>query len=139
MVLPYATIELVNQYDEYKHQDGEIDANEIRRWSGEMLIDTGAIRLAINEEIRTQLGLRKGMMTNVTLADGSLTQIEMIGGVKVRFGDRICYTGAFVLPGNTEPLMGCIPLEEMDLVIIPSENILEYNPKHPDGALFSLK
>ena len=139
MGLTYATIELVNQYDEYKHQDGEIVANEIRRWNGEMLIDTGAIRLAINEEIRTQLGLRKGMMTNVTLADGSLTQIEMIGGVKVRFGDRICYTGAFVLPGNTEPLMGCIPLEEMDLVVIPSENILEYNPKHPDGALFSLK
>ena len=139
MGLTYATIELVNQYDEYKHHDGEIDANEIRRWSGEMFIDTGAIRLAINEEIRTQLGLRKGMMTNVTLADGSLTQIEMIGGVKVRFGDRICYTGAFVLPGNTEPLMGCIPLEEMDLVVIPSENILEYNPKHPDGALFSLK
>ena len=139
MAVTYATIELINQYDEYKHQDGELDAVQIRRWSGEMMIDTGAIRLAINEEIKNKLGLRKGTITNITLADGSISQIEMVGGIKIRFGDRICYTGAFVLPQNTEPLMGCIPLEEMDLVVIPSENRLEYNLKHPDGALFSLK
>lgn len=139
MGLTYATIELINQYDEYKHQDGESEKNAIRRWSGQMLIDTGAIRLAINENIREALGLRKGTMMNVALGDGTTTQIEMIGGVKVRFGDRFCYTGAFVLPNSTEPLMGCIPLEEMDLVVIPVENRLEYNPNHPDGALFSLK
>lgn len=76
---------------------------------------------------------------NVAMADGSIKQIEMVGGIKVRFGDRACYTDAFVLPDNAEPLLGAIPLEGMDLVVIPSENRLEYNPKHPDGALFSLK
>jgi clan AA aspartic protease len=139
MGLTYATIELTNQYDEYKSEDGELSFNSIRRWNGEVLVDTGAIRLAINEEIRDQLGLRKGTLMDVALADGSKTKIEMIGGIKIRFGDRFCFTGAFVLPGNTEPLMGCIPLEEMDLVVLPAENKLEYNPKHPDGALFSLK
>ena len=78
-------------------------------------------------------------MMNVALADGSIKQAELVGGIRVRFGDRTCYTDAFVLPGANEPLLGAIPLEGMDLVVIPSENKLEYNPKHPDGALFSLK
>ncbi len=139
MGLTYATIELTNQFDEYKYDEGEIPANEIRRWSGEFMIDTDAIRMAINEDIKEKLGLRKGIVMNVALADGTTRPIEMIGGIKVRFGDRTCYTDAFVLSGNTEPLLGAIPLEGMDLVVIPSENRLEYNPKHPDGALFSLK
>ena len=139
MGLTYATIELINQFDEYKNEEGLINAGEIRRWSGEMMVDTGAIRMAINEEIRTHLGLKKGIMMNVSLADGTTKPIELVGGIKVRFGDRTCYTDAFVLPENTEPLLGAIPLEGMDLVVIPSENKLEYNPKHPEGALFSLK
>ena len=139
MGLTYATIELINQYDEYKSEEGLLPSNEIRRWSGEFMIDTGAIRMAINEDIREKLGLKKGTLMNVSLADGSIRQVELVGGIKVRFGDRTCYTDAFVLPGNTEPLLGAIPIEGMDLVVIPSENKLEYNPKHPDGALFSLK
>jgi len=139
MGLTYATIELTNQYDEYKCEEGLVQPNEIRRWSGEFMIDTGAIRMAINEEIREKLGLKKGLLMNAALADGSIRQVELVGGIKVRFGDRTCYTDAFVLPGNTEQLLGAIPLEGMDLVVVPSENKLEYNPKHPDGALFSLK
>ena len=139
MGLTYATIELTNQYDEYKCEEGLITPDEIRRWSGEFMIDTDAIRMAINEEIKEKLGLKKGSLMNVTLADGAIRAVELVSGLKVRFGDRTCYTDAFVLPGNTEPLLGAIPLEGMDLVVIPSENTLEYNPKHPDGALFSLK
>jgi clan AA aspartic protease len=139
MGLTYATIELTNQFDEYKFDEGEIPANKIRRWSGEFMVDTGAIRMAINEEIKEKLGLKRGQMMNVAMADGTIKPIEIIGGIKVRFGDRTCYTDAFVPQGDTEPLLGAIPLEGMDLVVIPSENKLEYNPNHPDGALFSLK
>jgi len=103
------------------------------------MVDTGAIRMAINERIKEKLGLRSGQVMNVALADGTTKAIEMIGGIKVCFGDRTCYTDAFVLQGDTEPLLGAIPLDGMDLVVIPSENRLEYNPNHPNGALFSMK
>ncbi len=43
------------KYCEYKNEDGEISSNEIRRWTGKILVDTGAIRLSINQEIRDQL------------------------------------------------------------------------------------
>jgi clan AA aspartic protease len=139
MGLTYATIELVNQYDEYKNQDGEISSTDIRRWTGNVMVDTGAIRLTINEEIRDQLGLRNGEEISVALADGSKVKVEIIGGVKIRFGNRFCFTDAFVLKGNTEPLIGCMPLEAMDLIVIPEENKLEYNHKEYDGGLYSLK
>ncbi len=139
MGLTYATVELLNQYDENKFEEGLINENQIRKMEVELMVDTGAIRLVINEQIRDELGLKKGILMNVSLADGTVKPIELVAGLKIRFGDRTCYTDAFVLPGNAEPLLGAIPLEGMDLAVIPSENKLSYNPKHPDGALFSLK
>ena len=139
MGLTYATLELTNFYDESKQEDGLISENEIRRWSGEMLVDTDAIRMAINEEIRQHLGFKKGIVSKVTLADGSVKEIELVGAIKVRFGNRSCITDAYVLPENTEPILGAIPMEGMDLAIIPSESKLDYNPKHPDGAIFFMK
>ena len=134
-----ANIELISQYDEYKHEDGIIKKDEIKSWKGTMMVDTGAIRLVINESIKKQLGLKNGIKMNVTLANGETSSLELVGGIKVNFMERTCYTDAFVLPSDTEPLLGAIPLEGMDLVVIPSEQKLVYNPEHPDGALFALK
>lgn len=139
MGLTYATIQLVNQFDEYKYLEGTIEQNKIRSMEVSMLVDTGAIRMAINEEILNQLGLKRGFKINVALADGSIKVLELVSGLKVSFGDRTCYTDAFVLSGKTEPLLGAIPIEAMDLAVVPAENKLQYNPQHPDGALFSLK
>ena len=36
-----------------------------------------------------------------------------------------------VLPGEAEPLLGAIPLEEMDALIHPLRNELIVNPEHP--------
>jgi hypothetical protein len=79
-------------------------------------------------------------MIKVGLVNGNtMMEVEKIGGIKIRFGNRYCYTDAFVLLGNAEPLLGCIPLEGMDLVVIPNENKLEYNHKEYDGGLYSMK
>jgi clan AA aspartic protease len=139
MGLTYANIELISQYDEYKHEDGLVALEDIKSWSGSMMVDTGAIRLVINETIKKQLGLKNGIKMNVTLANGETDELELVGGIKIKFKERFFYSDAFVLPADTEPLLGVIPLEGMDLVVIPSENKLDYNPAHPEGALFSLK
>lgn len=139
MGLTYATVELVNMFDEYDYRQGRINQEKIRRWSGQMLVDTGAIRMAINEDIKEQLGLASGMKITATMANGQSSPVELVGGIKVRFGNRTCEVDSFVLPVGAEPLLGAIPLEGMDLVVIPSRNTLEYNPEHPDGPVFSLK
>lgn len=101
MCFSRSTIELINKFDEYRCQEGELSSDKIRRWSGEFMVDTGAIRVAINEEIKEKLGLKRGQVMNIAMADGSTRTVEMVGGIKVRFGNRNCYTDAFVLPGNT--------------------------------------
>jgi hypothetical protein len=43
-----------------------------------------------------------------------------------------------VLPGDSEVLLGVIPMEEMDVQIDPKRQELDVNPAHPDGAVFRL-
>ena len=44
-----------------------------------------------------------------------------------------------VLPGDSEPLLGAIPLEEMDVLIDPLRQELIVNPEHPDMAVLKMK
>ena len=139
MGLVYADIELFNFADESLCEDGFLPIEKIRQMTISAMADSGAIRLSINETIRQQLGLRVRQQLDISLADGTKRKLDVAGPVRLKFKDRDCITDAFVLPANEEPLIGAVPMELMDLAIIPAENKLDYNPKHPDGPLYSLK
>lgn len=139
MGLVYADIELFNFADESLCEDGFLPIEKIRQMTIRAMADSGAIRLSINETIRQQLGLRVRQQLDISLADGTKRKLDVAGPVRLKFKDRDCITDAFVLPANEEPLIGAVPMELMDLAIIPAENKLDYNPKHPDGPLYSLK
>ena len=137
MGLTYADIELFNYADETLNEDGYLPKEKIRKVLIRAMADSGAIRLAINETIKQQLGLRQQL--NISLADGTKRTLDVAGPIRLKFMDIDCITDAFVLPDNEEPLIGAVPMDLMDLVIIPAENKLVYNPLHPDGPLYSMK
>ena len=83
--------------------------------------------------------MRVRQQLDISLTDGTKRKLDVAGPVRLRFKDRNCITDAFVLSGDEEPLIGAVAMELMDLVIIPAENKLYYNPNHPDGPLYSLK
>ena len=139
MGLTYADIELFNYADETLNEDGYLPKEKIRKVTIKAMADSGAIRLAINETIKQQLGLRVRQQLNISLADGTKRTLDVAGPIRLKFKDRDCITDAFVLPGNVEPLLGAVPMDLMDLVITPAENKLVYNPLHPDGPLYSMK
>ncbi len=139
MGLVYADLELVNLADETLFEDGYLQKEQIRSMPVNMMADSGAIRLTINEAIQKRLGLRTRAAMDISLADGTKRKLNVAGPIRVKFKNRDCITDAFVLPGNEEPLLGAVPMELMDLVIIPSQQKLDFNPLHPDGPLFSLK
>jgi hypothetical protein len=56
---------------------------------------------------------------------------------KVKNRTAIC--SALVLQGDTEPLLGAIPMEEMDVLIHPLRQELIVNPEHPYFAQLSMK
>lgn len=139
MGLTYADIELFNYADETLCEDGYLPAEKIRKVQISAMADSGAIRLAINEKIKTDLGLRVRQQLNISLADGTKRTLDVAGPIRIKFKERDCITDAFVLPDNEEPLIGAVPMELMDLVIVPTQNKLMYNPLHPDGPLYSMK
>ncbi len=96
------------------------------------LADTGALFLCIPEEVRIQLQLETTSEKEVTTADGRRSLCPYAGPVRVRFENRECYVGAVVL--GDEVLLGAVPMEDMDLVVIPSARRVAVNPQHPNFA-----
>jgi clan AA aspartic protease len=96
----------------------------------EALADSGAVHLCISPHVQIQLELEETAKREVNLADGSKKLIPYVGPVELRFKDRIGFAGALVL--GDEVLLGAIPMEDMDLVIIPNSRMLDVNPGSPN-------
>jgi clan AA aspartic protease len=137
MGIVYANIELLNNGDVELNRRKFISDDEIRKINLNMMVDSGAIMLTINEEIRELLGLSIIDHRPSQLADGTRLTLPVAGSIEVRFEGRFCTTNALVLPDDQEPLLGAIPMEEMDLWISPARNLL--TPVHPEGPVMSLK
>jgi clan AA aspartic protease len=103
----------------------------------EALADTGAIFLSIPEHIRLQLDLREQARKEVTLADGSRRMVPYVGPIETRFKNRVAYVGAIVM--GDEVLLGAIPMEDMDLVVLPQQRRVDVNPLNPNFAAASAK
>lgn len=119
MVLTYAKLKLTNLSN---HQQVEINS----------LVDNGATFMCVTEEIALQLGFDTSEVSRqvVTLADGHQLKVPKIAPIEIAFENRSYVTEAVVL-GN-EPLLGVIPLEAMDLIVDPRQQMLIVNPQHPN-------
>ena len=120
----YANIELLNGGDIALFRRKYIGEEDIRQVNINMMVDSGAIMLTINEEIREALGLEIIDHRPSQLADGTRLTLPVAGSIEVRYEGRFCTTNALVLPEDNEPLLGAIPMEEMDLWINPARNLL---------------
>ena len=98
----------------------------------EALADSGAVHLCIPEHIRLQLKLDSLDKKEVTLADGSKRLVPYVGPLEIRFKNRLGFAGALVMGDHV--LLGAIPMEDMDLVILPKERRLDVNPNSPNIA-----
>lgn len=103
----------------------------------EALVDTGAIHLCIPEHIQLQLQLKEIDRKEVTLADGSHKLVPYVGPIEIHFKNRIGFAGALVL--GDQVLLGAIPMEDMDLVVMPSLRTLDVNPQSPNIATTIVK
>jgi clan AA aspartic protease len=96
------------------------------------LVDTGSLFLCLPEEVRLQLQLQETSKKEVTTADGKRCLCPYVGPVRVQFENRECYVGAVIL--GDEVLLGAVPMEDMDLVVIPAARKIVPNPLHPNFA-----
>jgi clan AA aspartic protease len=98
----------------------------------EALAETGSVYLVIPQHIQFQLGLEPVSEKEVTLADDSKRMVPYVGPLEVRFKNRAAFTGAIVM--GDQVLLGAIPMEDMDLVVLPNQRRVDINPLNPNYA-----
>ena len=94
------------------------------------MADSGAVHLCTPEHVQQRLHLEAISEKEVTLADGSKRRVPYVGPIEVRFKDRVGFAGALVM--GDQVLLGAIPMEDMDLVIVPKTRTLDVNPSSPN-------
>ena len=125
----HAEIELINGADMAKARCFEIGEDEIRRIRVTMLVDTGSLELCINENIQSYLDLPVIERKTVELADGRLLNCDVVGPVELKFVNRGTICTALVLPGDSEPLLGVVSMESMDVLVDMTKQELIVNEK----------
>lgn len=96
------------------------------------LVDSAAVHLCIPLHLQIQLELDEIDKKEVVLADGSHKLVPYVGPIELRFKNRVGFAGALVMGDQT--LLGAIPMEDMDLVIIPKTRKIDVNPGSPNIA-----
>lgn len=102
------------------------------------LVDTGAAELALPTGLIEKLKLQETGEVQVYTADGGEHTYRVFGIVDLSVQGRNCQVRAIELPHDAEPLLGAVPLEEMDWHVSPQEKKLAPNPKSPEKPLLPL-
>ncbi len=102
------------------------------------LVDSGAAELALPTDLIERLRLRQTGDVKVYTADGGEHDYRVFGIVDLEVEGRSCQVRAIELPHGAEPLLGAVPLEEMDWHISPLVKRLLPNPKSPEKPLLPL-
>ena len=139
MGLVYADITLINGEDLILAKRHIIGEEEVKQMTVSMLADSGAYMMAINENIQEQLQLPFIQKRKAQMAIGSIEEYDVVGPLEVRFKNRRCMVDAMVLKGDNEPLLGAIPMEDMDVLIHPLRQELIVHPDHPYFAQMKMK
>lgn len=119
-----------NRYLPSEKQGGDVEC--------EALVDSGAAELALPTEMIEQLKLDQLGTVHVYTADGGQHEYRVFGIAEVEVQGRVCQVRVIELPHGAEPLLGAVPLEEMDWHISPSEKRLVPNPRSPERPLLPL-
>jgi len=131
-------LKLTNIADTTLAANGLLRPDQVRRLELDALVDTGATMLAIPADAARELGLEELSRRSAKLADGTIRELSMVGGLRIEILGREMTCDALVTPEGSTALIGQIPLEGLDLVVDPKSREATVNPLSPDQPLLDL-
>ena len=134
-----ASMKLENAVDRDNASAGLRDESTVRRVTVDGVVDTGAVMLMLPEDIVDGLGLRTQREVTVTYADERQDTRPVAGPVTVHIGNRFMIAECVIGPPSSEPLIGQIVLEALDLVADCGKRTLAPRPESPDSPVLKLK
>lgn len=132
-------IELENTADRMCQKRGILKENEVRIYCTEGLVDTGAVMLMLPQDIVEKLGLEIVRTAIVTYADERKEEIKVASPVTIKIKDRFMNTDCFVGKPLSEPLIGQVVLETLDLIVDSAKQSLTVRPESPIYPLLKCK
>ena len=134
-----ATMELENTVDREVVSQGLRDESTVRRTTVDGVVDTGAVMLVLPEDVVDRLGLRTQREVVAAYANEYRETRQVAGPVTVQIGNRFTNADCIIGPPASEPLIGQIVLEALDLVVDCGSRTLAPRPESPDSPLLKLK
>jgi clan AA aspartic protease len=110
-------ITLKNIYDVKQAKEGNLPENKIRQATVDVMVDTGATMLVINEQLFEQLGLDVIGERKITLANDAKEMCKLTEALEISWEDRSITMPALVVKDAPDFLLGVLPLEGMDLIV----------------------
>ncbi|MCX7047032.1 MAG: hypothetical protein NTX50_16275 [Candidatus Sumerlaeota bacterium] len=132
-------IDLENCIDRLACIDGRLAKASLRKWSTKAVVDTGAVMLTLPQDVVEKLGLNELRRAIVRYPDERCEERPIAGPVWLQVGERSMIAECVVMPPASEPLLGQIPLEAMDLVVDCQRNILGPRPESPIYPMLNLR
>jgi predicted aspartyl protease len=124
-------LDLENTLDRERQRLGEIRAEQVRSARIQALADSGAMMLVLPQDLVEALGLREVRKAIVTYADERKEERPIAGVVTARAGNRTTNVDCVVGPPNSEPLLGQVVLETMDMLVDCGQGKLVPRPESP--------
>jgi predicted aspartyl protease len=136
----YVEIVLVNYIDRVLSRRGYLEADKIRSEKVKVLADSGCTMLVLPQDLVEKLGLEiTGEKVIVTYANEQKEERPVAGTLTVRVGNRSMETDCIVGPPVSEPLLGQIILERLDLLVDCREGKLVPRPESPYLPMLKMK
>ena len=124
-------VKLENATDRELVLRGLITEEQVRSFNVHVIADTGAVMLVLPQDEVEALGLREVRKAVVRYADERKEERPVAGPVTVRVDGRAATVDCIVGPPNSEPLLGHVVLEIMDLLVDPLQQKLIPRPESP--------
>ena len=131
--------ELENPMDRGYFERGHGEESDIRRTSVKAVVDTGAVMLMLPQNVVERLGINIRRTVVVTSADERKEELPVAGPVTVRLCNRFMSIDCVVGPPLSEPLIGQVILESLDLIADCRNQTLAPRPESPDYPLLKMK
>ena len=131
-------VELENAGDRGLARRGYLREADVRRVAIPAVADTGAMMLALPEDVVDRLGVRRRGSIDTTYADGRRDELPVAGALIVRIGNRSAVADCIVLPQGSEARIGQIVTRQLDLVPDYANQTLGPRPESPDRPMTRL-
>jgi predicted aspartyl protease len=131
----FTDVEIENYDDIVLRRAAGNGRKRVRKVKVRALADTGSALLCLHRDTVRKLGLGFARFAQVRTANGDV-QRAIYGAARITILDRQCLAEIVEVPAAVSPLLGYIPLENLDLVVDPRSKKVIPNPE--SGGKYTL-